>query len=95
MVFTLHVKIRCKPEKQKEAVFLFRSMLEAAPQEIGYIFYDLTVSDKDPCEFHVYEQWKDQEAFHTHLESQLMKQFRSRYAELLASPNEVTCLKRL
>jgi quinol monooxygenase YgiN len=91
----LAVTIRCKKEKKDEAKEFFQSFVPRARSEAGCIQYDLMQADDDEQKFYFFEKWADRATFDLHSQQPYLKEFHSRFSELLAQPNEVTYLAQI
>ena len=91
----LAVNIRCKKEKVEEARAFFSSFVARARGETGCMQYELFQAQSDPQIFYFFEKWADQAAFDLHSAQPYLKEFHSRFDELLEQPNQVLFLSPL
>ena len=85
-MYTIYVKFDC--HQQKREAFIERmketGILEAIRAEEGCIKYDYYLSEKDPNEILLIEQWESKEHQQIHLKQphmELLRQFKSEYIE--------------
>ncbi len=88
----LAVKIRSKPNQIENTARLLGSFPAKANQEPGCLQYELFRGAKDPQLFYFFEKWEDQAALDKHNTQGYLKEFHSRFEELLDCPNEVLFL---
>ena len=83
-MYTIYVKFTCLPEKR--AAFIQRvkdtGVLEAIRGEDGCIRYDYYLSEKDPNELLLIEQWESKEKQQIHIgqsHMDLLRSFKGEY----------------
>lgn len=91
-MIVLAVKIRCKASHIDETARLLGTFPAKANAEPGCIQYELFRATKDPQVFFFFEKWESQAAFDEHSQQPYLKEFHSRFGELLETPNEVLFL---
>ncbi len=78
-MYAIYVKFTCLPDKR--AAFIQKvkdtGVLEAIRAEDGCIRYDYYLSEKDPCELLLIEQWETQEKQQIHIGQPHMDTLRS------------------
>lgn len=84
-MYTIYVKFTCLPEKR--GAFIQRvkdtGVLEAIRNEDGCIRYDYYLSEKDPNELLLIEQWETKEKQQIHIAQPHMDTLRSFKAEYI------------
>jgi len=91
-MIVLAVKIRSKAEKIEETAQFLGKFPEKANQEPGCLQYELLRGARDPQLFFFFEKWEDQTALDRHNTQSYLKEFHTRFDELLECPNEVLFL---
>ncbi|MBE6916710.1 MAG: antibiotic biosynthesis monooxygenase [Ruminococcaceae bacterium] len=84
-MYTIYVKFTCLPEKR--AAFIEKvketGVLAAIRAENGCIRYDYYLSEKDPCELLLIEQWESKEHQQVHVSQPHMDVLRSFKADYI------------
>lgn len=91
-MIVLAVKIRSKANQIETTATLLGAFPAKANKEPGCIQYELFRGAKDPQLFFFFEKWESQAALDEHSRQPYLKEFHSRFAELLEVPNEVLVL---
>src|SRR5687768_15573124 len=65
------------------------NLIEATRAEDGCIRYELTQNNNDPADFTFVEEWTDDESLDKHLESEHIRDLRSRADELFDAPPDI------
>lgn len=78
-MYTIYVKFTCLPEKRESFIQKMKEtgILEAIRAEDGCIKYDYYLSEKDPCELLLIEQWASKDHQQIHLTQPHMAQLRT------------------
>ena len=78
-MYTIYVKFDCLPQKREAFVQKVKEtgVLKAIRAEDGCIKYDYYLSEKDPNELLVVEQWESKEHQQVHIAQPHMVQMRS------------------
>ena len=68
-MYTIYVKFTCLPEKREAFIRRVKAegILDAIRKEDGCIKYDYCLSEKDPCELLLIEQWESYNHQQIHL----------------------------
>lgn len=77
-MYTIYVKFTCLPEKREAFIRKMQEtgILAAIRKEDGCIKYDYYLSEKDPCELLLIEQWASKQHQQTHIAQPHMAQLR-------------------
>ncbi len=77
-MYTIYVKFTCLPGKRGAFIERVKAegVLDAIRAEDGYIRYDYYLSEKDPCELLLIEQWASKAAQQLHIEQPHMEKLR-------------------
>jgi quinol monooxygenase YgiN len=69
-MYTIYVKFQCLPNKREAFLEKVKEtgVLEAIRNENGCIKYDYYLSEKDPCELLLIEQWETKDHQQVHLD---------------------------
>lgn len=78
-MYMIYVKFECLPQKREEFIRRVKTegVLEAIRGEDGCIRYDYYLSEKDPNELLLLEQWETKQHQQIHLTQPHMAQLRS------------------
>ena len=78
-MYTIYVKFTCLPGKREAFVQKVKDtgIYEVILAEDGCIKYDYYLSEKDPCELLLIEQWKSKQHQQTHIAQPHMAQLRA------------------
>ena len=78
-MYTIYVKFTCLPEKREAFVQHMKDtgVLEAIREEDGCLRYDYYLSEKDPNELLLIEQWESKEKQQIHIGQSHMDTLRS------------------
>lgn len=78
-MYTIYVKFNCLPQKREAFIEKVKltGVLDAIRAENGCIKYDYYLSEKDPCELLLIEQWESYQHQQTHLTQPHMDTLRS------------------
>lgn len=78
-MYTIYVKFECVPQKREDFINKVKetSVLDAIRAEDGCIKYDYYLSEKDPNELLLIEQWETREHQQLHLKQPHMDRLRS------------------
>ena len=78
-MYTIYVKFTCLPEKREAFIQKVKEtgVLDAIRGEDGCIRYDYYLSEKDPCELLLIEQWEAKEKQQIHIGQPHMDTLRS------------------
>ena len=87
----LHVvaHLRAKPDKVEETKVALLALVEPTRAENGCILYELSQNTADPTDFTFVEEWESDKALDTHLESEHIRELRSRADDLFAAPPDI------
>ena len=68
-MYTIYVKFRCLPQKREAFIQKVKTtgVLDAIRAEDGCLKYDYYLSEKDPCELLLIEQWESKQHQQIHL----------------------------
>ena len=77
-MYTIYVKFDCLPGKREAFIERMKhtGILEAIRAEDGCIRYDYYLSEKDPCELLLIEQWESKNHQQIHIAQPHMAQLR-------------------
>ncbi len=77
-MYTIYVKFTCLPGKREAFIQKVKDtgILEAIRKECGCIRYDYYLSEKDPNELLLLEQWESKQHQQIHIEQPHMAQLR-------------------
>ena len=77
-MYTIYVKFECLPQKREAFIQKVKDtgILDAIRTEDGCIKYDYYLSEKDPNELLLVEQWKSKQHQQIHIEQSHMAQLR-------------------
>ena len=78
-MYTIYVKFDCLPQKREAFIDKVKEtgVLESIRAEDGCIRYDYYLSEKDPCELLLIEQWETKEHQQIHIKQPHMDTLRS------------------
>ncbi len=78
-MYTIYVKFTCLPQKRDAFIEKVKTtgVLDAIRKEDGCIRYDYYLSEKDPNELLLIEQWETKEHQQTHIKQPHMDTLRS------------------
>ncbi len=78
-MYTIYVKFECLPDKREAFIEKVKEsgVLDAVRAENGCIKYDYYLSEKDPNELLLIEQWKTKQHQQVHIEQPHMDTLRS------------------
>ena len=78
-MYTIYVKFTCLPGKREAFIQKVKDtgIVDAIRAEDGCIKYDYYLSEKDPCELLLLEQWESKAHQQTHIAQPHMVQLRS------------------
>lgn len=78
-MYTIYVKFDCLPQKREPFIEKVKQtgVLDAIRAEDGCIRYDYYLSEKDPNELLLIEQWESKQHQQTHIEQPHMDTLRS------------------
>lgn len=85
-MYTIYVKFTCLPGKREAFIQKVKEtgVLEAIRAEDGCIRYDYYLSEKDPCELLLIEQWETKEKQQIHIGQPHMDTLRSFKGDYIA-----------
>lgn len=89
-MFVVRGTIPVDPESRDEAKALLSDVAEKSRSEAGIIDYRISVDVDDPNRLRIFEQYEDDEAFETHMETDHIDEFMSRLPDLLDGDVEAT-----
>ncbi len=77
-MYTIYVKFKCLPDKREAFIKKVKEtgVLDAIRTEEGCIRYDYYLSEKDPNELLLIEQWESQKHQQVHIEQPHMEKLR-------------------
>ena len=83
-MYTIYVKFTCLPQKREAFIQKVKDtgILAAIREEDGCAKYDYYLSDEDPCELLLVEQWETKEHQKVHMTQPhmaLLRQFKGDY----------------
>lgn len=87
---TVVATIKAKPGREDAVRAELRKLVPPTRDEQGCIQYDLHESTSEPGLFLFYENWTSREDLERHLRSAHIEVLRSKEAELLARPVDIT-----
>lgn len=78
-MYTIYVKFQCLPQKREAFIETVKKtgVLDAIRNEDGCIRYDYYLSEKDPNELLLIEQWESKQHQQIHIEQPHMETLRS------------------
>ena len=78
-MYTIYVKFTCLPGKREAFIQKVKEtgIYRAIQAEDGCIKYDYYLSEKDPCELLLIEQWESKQHQQTHIAQPHMAQLRA------------------
>ena len=84
-MYTIYVKFTCLPEKREAFIQRVKAegVLDAILAENGCIKYDYYLSEKDPNELLLIEQWESKQHQQIHIEQPHMAKLRSFKADYI------------
>lgn len=84
-MYTIYVKFTCLPEKREAFIEKVKEtgVLAAIRAEDGCIRYDYYLSEKDPCELLLIEQWESKGHQQVHISQPHMDTLRSFKADYI------------
>lgn len=92
---TIVCLIKAKATTKQQVLGELKNLAAMTRKEKGNITYDLHVSTDDDRLFILYENWKDQAAFDSHINQPYLKNFLAKSTELLECPLDVKICKML
>lgn len=86
-MYTIYVKFTCLPEKREAFIQKVKDtgILAAIRSEDGCIRYDYYLSEQDPCQLLLIEQWETKQHQQTHIAQSHMEQLRSFKADYITN----------
>ncbi len=86
-MYTIYVKFECLPQKREQFIKKVKEtgILDAVRGENGCIRYDYYLSESDPNELLLIEQWQSKEHQQIHLDQPHMAQLRSFKGDYIVS----------
>lgn len=86
-MYTIYVKFECLPNKREAFIEKVKEtgVLDAVRAENGCIKYDYYLSEKDPNELLLIEQWESKQHQQVHIEQPHMDTLRSFKGEYIAN----------
>lgn len=86
-MYTIYVKFECLPEKREKFIEKVKStgILDAIRNEDGCIKYDYYLSEKDPNELLLIEQWETKNHQQIHIEQPHMHMLREFKADYISN----------
>lgn len=94
-LLTVVAKLRAKKGKEDEVRAELSKLVAPTKSEDGCIQYDLHESNDEPGVFLFFEIWKSQEHLACHFETPHLQHLKSREAELLVEPVELSLWTRI
>lgn len=95
-MYTIYVKFTCLPQKREAFIQKVKDtgILDAIRAEDGCIKYDYYLSEKDPCELLLIEQWTSKQHQQTHIAQPHMARLREMKGDYITDTllGEVTLL---
>lgn len=92
----LHATFTALPGRGDEVAALLRNFAEVVRGEQGNFVFDATRLADDPDRFFVYEEYRDADAFATHLAAAEGAEFNAALAPLIVEPaSQLTFLRRI
>lgn len=92
----LHATFTAKPGASDRVAEMLRAFAEIVRAEEGNIVFDATRLVDDPNRFFVYEVYRDESAFQTHIAAPAGAPFNAALQELIVEPSsQLTFLRRL
>jgi quinol monooxygenase YgiN len=87
---TVLALIKAGAGKEEQLRLVLESLIEPTRREAGCINYDLHRREDDQAVFMFYENWSSREAWEKHMETDHLRGFKDKAAELLAEAPDVT-----
>lgn len=86
-MYTIYVKFDCLPQKREAFLQKMKStgILDAIRAEEGCLKYDYYLSEKDPCELLLIEQWETRQHQQTHISQPHMDRLREFKGDYIAN----------
>ncbi len=81
--------LTAKPDKIEETRAALLALIEPTRAEDGCLVYELAQNNGDPTDFTFIEEWTTDAALDAHLESEHLRSFQSKAAELLAASPDI------
>jgi quinol monooxygenase YgiN len=81
--------VTIRHERREEAVRAALTMAKATQAEPGCLAYRFSADLADPDRILVFEEWESEEALERHFQTEHMRVFRARVAELVAAPPSI------
>lgn len=81
--------LTARPDKIEETREALAAVIELTRTEDGCITYELMQNTADPTDFTFVEDWSSNAALDMHLESEHIRDLRSKAGELLAAPPDI------
>lgn len=92
----LHATFTARPDAAERIAALLRDFAEEVRREEGNIVFDATRLRDDPDRFFVYEVYRDEDAFRTHLANPAGGPFNAQLQQLIVEPSsQLTFLTRI
>lgn len=92
----LHATFTARPGEAERVVALLRDFAEVVRAEPGNVVFDATRLADEPDRFFVYEEYRDEAAFHAHLSAPAGDPFNAALQPLIIEPSsQLTFLRRI
>lgn len=89
MTLRVVAHLTAKPDKIEQARAALQTLIDPTRSEEGCIRYELMQNNADPTDFTFVEEWSDDEALDSHLQTEHIKLVVSKADELLAAPPDI------
>lgn len=89
-MFVVNATVPVNPENRDEAKELFADVAEQSRTEDGIIDYRVSTDVDDPNLFRIFEQYEDDEAFETHMQTDHIDEFMAQLPDLLGGEVDAT-----
>lgn len=87
MMTTLYAEFTAKPDCVEEVAELIAGLAEDVRTEPGNVVFEVYQEAENPQRFFVFEVYKDEEAFHAHINMPYGAVFNEKLNELIEEPN--------
>lgn len=82
-------RVVARPGKVEELRALLRGLVEPTRREPGCVTYELLQNKTDPTDFTFVEEWRSEADLDAHLQSEHLRQARSRLSDLVAADPDI------
>ncbi|MFC6719861.1 putative quinol monooxygenase [Natrialbaceae archaeon GCM10025810] len=89
-MFVVHGTVPIDPDSREEARKFFAELAEKSRAEDGIVDYRVAMDVDDPSVFRFTEQYEDEDAFETHMQTEHVQAFEERLADWVAGEIDAT-----